>query len=51
MERSNLEAYKRLRKKWIKKPGTIIHKDKRKKSRQQEKMELKNEQKRNSTNF
>lgn len=43
MEISNYEAYKRLRKSWKKNPGTVVQKDKRKKSRQQEKIELKKE--------
>lgn len=38
---TQLETYKRLRKKWKIKPGTKIHKDKRKKSRQQNKINLK----------
>jgi len=40
---TQLEVYKRLRKKWFRKPATIIQKDKRKKSRQQEKIDLRRE--------
>lgn len=33
----------KIRKHWVRKPGTIIQKDKRRKSRQKQKIELKNE--------
>jgi len=40
---TQLEVYKKLRKKWNRKPVTMIHLNKRKKSRQQKKIDLKKE--------
>jgi hypothetical protein len=40
MKLSRLESYKRVRKSFKRSPGTQIHKDKRKKSRQEEKIIL-----------
>jgi len=43
MKITQLETYKRLRKFFTRNPGTIIQKDKRRKSRQELKNELKKE--------
>lgn len=41
MKISKLESYQKVRKSFKRNPGTQIHKDKRKKSRQEEKIALK----------
>jgi hypothetical protein len=43
MKISRLESYKRVRKSFKRNPGTVIEKDKRKNSRQKEKIQLKKE--------
>lgn len=43
MEISRYDSYKKIRKKWNKNPSEIVHKDKRKKSRSQQKIEFKKE--------